>query len=824
MELETDQPYLSTGQAARALGVSRFTVLRAVRRGEIAPAHRTPGGYLRFDPVSVAAYAQRLSTHDHPPVAGCAVVGRAVASAARVRRRDISERKRGEEALRHQALHDALTGLPNRTLLLDRLEQALTAARRVRLPCALLLLDLDHFKEVNDTLGHQVGDALLQEVSARLRAALRAVDTVARLGGDEFAVLLPDADEAGAIGVARVLRGVLERPILVEGQPLAVEGSVGIALAAPTADASALLRQADVAMYMAKRAHSGHALYDPASDAHDPERLALLGALRQALEEDALELHYQPQVVLTSGLTCGVEALLRWPHPTRGFIAPDKFIPLAEQTGLIGPLTRWVLETALRQVQAWQEEGLSVGLSVNLSARTLHDPDLPVLVASLLEGHTVAPDLLTLEITESALMIDPARARDTLVRLTALGVRIAIDDFGTGYSSLGYLKQLPVAEVKIDQSFVRGLGDATDVKDAAIVCAVIALAQALGLNIVAEGVETGAAWNRLRALGCALAQGYYLSRPLPACEMTRWLRAAPSPPALAAEAGRPLDAHEPESATAVGGPDAIALRAAYATMPYGVVVRDAAGIVVEANAAAEQILGHALTRMRGRPLAAALGATTRADGSPLPAEERPVAIAFRTGQPQRDCLIGITRPDGARRWVSMDVMPLRDGDETLQHVVVRFLDITARIHAEEAARAAETRFRALTELIPEALVCVDARGTVISWNMGAVRLFGYAVGEAVGQPITTLLGERVRTALQHGVDRIAATGVSGRAGQTLWALSVVVRRKDGQDCPLDLSLTTWTDQGGRLAGRLIRATVTNPSHARDTRSLAVRSA
>ena len=369
---------------------------------------------------------------------------------------------------------------------------------------------------------------MLREVAARVRGALRDTDTVARLGGDEFAVLLPATDAAGALQVARSLLAALEAPIVIEGRHLSVEGSVGVALAEEEdTDAAMLLRHADVAMYEAKRRRSGCAIYDPAADEHDPERLVLMGTLRQALEKDVLQLHYQPQVALANGQVRGVEALLRWPHPARGFIPPDEFIPLAEQTGLIGPLTRWVLTTALGQVQAWQEDGLTLGVSVNLSARTVHDSELPALVADLLGRHAVAPDLLTLEITESALMIDPTHARDTLARLNDLGVRLSIDDFGTGYSSLGYLKELPVDEVKIDKSFVRGLGETGDLKDAAIVRAVIAMAQALELRVVAEGVETVASWNRLRGLGCALAQGYYLSRPLPARQLQSWLRDAP---------------------------------------------------------------------------------------------------------------------------------------------------------------------------------------------------------------------------------------------------------------------------------------------------------
>ncbi len=531
--------------------------------------------------------------------------------------------KEANALLETTATTDPLTGLPNRLLLHNRLGQAL----RSHVGLALLLMDLDRFKEVNDTLGHQVGDVLLQHVATRLRGALRDTDTVARLGGDEFAVLLPATDAAGALQVARALLAALEAPIEIEGHHLGVEGSVGVALAlAGGGDppAATLLRQADVAMYEAKRRRSGYAFYDPAADEHDPERLALMGALRQALAEDTLQLYYQPQVDLVSGRVSGVEALLRWPHPERGFIPPDQFIPLAEQTGLIAPLTTWVLATALRQTQAWQTAGLDLDVSVNLSARTLHDPTLLALVTDLLDRYTVAPAQLTLEITESALMVDPAHALVTLTRLTELGVRIAIDDFGKGYSSLDYLKRLPVDEVKIDKSFVLGLGDTADVTDAAIVRAVVAIAHALDLRVVAEGVETPAAWERLRALGCTLAQGYYLTRPLPAPELEQWLKDAPWGAGAALDRVEPRETCQPSPISSPDGPERGIVPMASGALICGVVVRDATGLVVDANATAEEILGRPLVEMRGRPLAASLGATTREDGSPLPLEERPV--------------------------------------------------------------------------------------------------------------------------------------------------------------------------------------------------------
>jgi len=439
---------------------------------------------------------------------------------------DITERVGAEEALRHQALHDALTGLPNRALLHARVAAALGAAPDAPRPLALLLLDLDHFKEINDTFGHERGDGLLCEVADRLRHVVRAGDTVARLGGDEFVVLLPGADADGAARVATDIRAALDAPLRVAGQVLRVGASVGIALGpAHGADGTTLLRRADVAMYAAKRGRTGHAVYDPAQDGHSPERLALVGALRAAIEEGALTLHYQPQADLASGRVCGVEALVRWPHPERGLIPPDAFIPLAEQTGLIGPLTDWVLAEAVRQGRAWQRAGLLLDVSANLSMWNLHDPALPARVAGLLREHDLPPAWLRLELTESALMADPERVLDVLTRLAGLGVRLAVDDFGSGYSSLAYLKTLPVDALKIDKGFVRAM--ATDERDAAIVASTVGLGHALGLRVVAEGIEDRAAWDALAAIGCNVAQGYYLSRPLPAEALARWLRETP---------------------------------------------------------------------------------------------------------------------------------------------------------------------------------------------------------------------------------------------------------------------------------------------------------
>ena len=449
---------------------------------------------------------------------------------------DITARKEMEETLRRQALHDVLTNLPNRILLLDRLEQAAVTIDRTGQPLALLLLDLDRFKEVNDTFGHDYGDQLLQQVAARLSGALRASDTVARLGGDEFAVLLPGADEQGASQAARTLLAALDSPIVVDDHCFPIRASVGIALGpAHGADAPTLLRHADVAMYVAKRATSGYVLYDPTQDQHSADRLALIADLRQAIDRDELLLHYQPKVEVATGHVHSVEALVRWRHPQRGLIPPDQFIPLAEHTGLIGPLTLWVLETALRQNQRWQQAGRPLAVAVNLSMGNLHDPALTDLIAGLLQRYEAPHASLCLELTESTVMADVTRTRAILVRLAALGVRLSVDDFGTGYSSLAYLSRLPVAEIKIDRSFVQQMG--AEEADAAIVRSTIDLGHSLGLQVVAEGVEDRETWDALALLGCDLAQGYYLSRPMPAEEVEQWLRTGPLGAASGAASG-----------------------------------------------------------------------------------------------------------------------------------------------------------------------------------------------------------------------------------------------------------------------------------------------
>jgi diguanylate cyclase (GGDEF)-like protein/PAS domain S-box-containing protein len=440
--------------------------------------------------------------------------------------RDITERKRAAEALEHQALHDQLTSLPNRTLLHDRLQQGILAASRERRSLALLVIDLDHFKDVNDTFGHQYGDLLLEQIGPRLRAVLRESDTVARLGGDEFAILLPEADRAAAVETAGRLLAAFTPSFVVDGRNLLVGASIGVAICPEHGeDAQTLLRRADVAMYVAKRDGGGQAMYDPEQDRYSPGRLTLVGDLREALEGDGLLLHFQPTLDLQTGAFAGAEALVRWQHPERGLLPPDEFIPVAEQNGLIRHLSHWVLDRALQQYREWRQAGLDLPVAVNLSMRDLHDRHLPDAVANLLTRWNVAPACLTLEITESTLMADPAQAMEVVARLSAMGIQMAIDDFGTGYSSLAYLKRLPVDKLKIDKSFVRHL--ATDAHDAAIVQSTVGLAHALGLSLVAEGVEDQASWDLLAQMGCDVAQGYFISRPIPADKLTVWLQTLP---------------------------------------------------------------------------------------------------------------------------------------------------------------------------------------------------------------------------------------------------------------------------------------------------------
>ncbi|HVM64568.1 MAG TPA: bifunctional diguanylate cyclase/phosphodiesterase [Acidimicrobiales bacterium] len=435
------------------------------------------------------------------------------------------------DQLRHEALHDSLTGLANRVLFQQRLADLLGRRRPTDARIAVMLIDLDRFKEINDTLGHSTGDLLLEELAARLRRAVPEGVTVARLGGDEFALLDPSQfDTASAVALARALREELRRPFTYEDLRLEVSASIGLAVSPENGrDATTLLRRADVAMYAAKNTASGVTAYGDDLDEHSPRKLALVSELRGAIDAGELELHYQPKAALATGAVVGVEALVRWTHGSE-LVPPDEFIPFAERSGLIGPLTDFVLREALAQCHAWRASGHDLSVAVNLSARSLLDVDLADDIARALEEAQVEPAHLVLEITETSLMSDARHAMSVLNRLSDMGLTLAIDDFGTGYSSLSYLKRLPVDEVKIDKSFVLNIHG--DDNDAVIVRSIVDLARNLGLRVVAEGVETMATWDALRAVGCDLAQGYVLSRPLPAERLTAWLGAAPALAAL----------------------------------------------------------------------------------------------------------------------------------------------------------------------------------------------------------------------------------------------------------------------------------------------------
>jgi diguanylate cyclase (GGDEF)-like protein len=429
------------------------------------------------------------------------------------------------DRLRHEALHDALTGLPNRAFLQRRLSTALTGVADGMSPgAAVMILDLDGFKEINDTLGHAQGDQLLIEVGKRLTAAVGTTGLVVRLGGDEFAVLVEGiADEDQVVRVARRALRALEQPVVLDGMEVEVGGSLGIALAPLHAtDPAGLLKQADLAMYDAKASGRGLRVYEADLDSTDPRRLTLVAELRAALTHGDITVHVQPQARPDTGQTVAVEALVRWEHAELGWIPPVEFIPIAERSGLIGPLTTHVLDQSLAAVAGWQRQGLELSIAVNLSTRSLHDADLVDTVQRLLRRHGVPASRLTLEVTEGSVMADPARAIGLLHELRDLGCRLSVDDFGTGYSSLSYLKRLPVHEVKIDQSFVTGLRDTGE--DIAIVRAIVDLGRHLGLEVVAEGVEDRSTWDLIASTGCDLVQGWYVSRPMPAGDLPAWMR------------------------------------------------------------------------------------------------------------------------------------------------------------------------------------------------------------------------------------------------------------------------------------------------------------
>ncbi|MBK5307141.1 MAG: EAL domain-containing protein [Frankiaceae bacterium] len=445
------------------------------------------------------------------------------------------------QRLDHESRHDPLTGLANRAHFNECLDQALAKSTK---GTAVLLLDLDRFKEVNDTLGHHIGDLLLQQVASRLRHHIRLPDVLARLGGDEFAVFLVDGDADVAVSVASRIEAALAEPLALEGISVEVAASIGIALSPQHGDtAVALLQRADVAMYEAKRTHSGAEIYNEELDGYSPRRLALATELRHAIENGDLELHYQPKADAGSGLVVSAEALVRWNHPQHGLISPVEFVPVAEQTAQIRDLTHFVIDAAVAECASWHRDGMPLSVAVNVSVRNLLDTQLPDYVISCLRKHGLPPAALTLEVTETHIMADPERTMGVLRALDAIGVRLSVDDFGTGYSSLAYLRTLPVREVKIDRSFITHLAE--DAGDQAFVRTIVSLAGSLDLDIVAEGVEDDDTWRLLTMLGCTHIQGYFLSRPLPAQVFRTWVTervtAAPTPvpsPRLSAVASR----------------------------------------------------------------------------------------------------------------------------------------------------------------------------------------------------------------------------------------------------------------------------------------------
>ena len=436
--------------------------------------------------------------------------------------------KESYENLQRMAFMDPLTKLPNRTLFHDRLEQSVLAARRSERSFAVFIMDLDRFKEINDTVGHHVGDLILQQVGMRLVDQLRESDTVARLGGDEFAILLQSVDRHFATQMATSLLEALRLPFEVNGDKFYISASIGIAMFPAHGDnVSTLMQKADISMYEAKNEKKGFTVYNEELDRDSSSRLELMGDLRQAVDLKAFELYYQPKINLRTREVEGVEALARWKRNGHEVTSPEVFIPILEQTGQIRNLTQWVLEESLSQYQRWKEQGLNTRIAINLSTRDLQDPDIAIRISTLLSDKKISSHRLELEITESSMMHDPIRALDILGHLSAMGINITIDDFGTGYSSLAYLKRLPANSVKIDKSFIIGM--LQDPNDAAIVRTSVDLAHNLGLKVVAEGVESRDLLDMLGTQGCDAAQGYFISRPLPADEFFAWSRQSPWP-------------------------------------------------------------------------------------------------------------------------------------------------------------------------------------------------------------------------------------------------------------------------------------------------------
>jgi diguanylate cyclase len=486
------------------------------RRAALLSASRSPGS--EGEPATVRVII--FSAHERR------MYERELVSALRAAEEAEARRAEAEKELQHLALHDALTGLPNRAGLKAKLDAAPDQATAGGDRLAVLFIDLDHFKAVNDSLGHAAGDELLVSVAERLARAAPDPGAVARLAGDEFVVVATSAGAREATALAAELLEVIKTPVRIEGLEIVTSASIGVAVSGDEREGlEDLIRRADIAMYRAKElGRSRWELHEPAASDPTVDRLRALGELRRGINEGALRVHYQPRVDLRTGRTIGVEALVRWQHPTRGLLPPSEFITMAEESGLVRPLGAWVLGETLRQADTWRREGrrgAGLEFAVNLSARQLSDPDLVAMVEGALRLRNIEPSHLLLEITETALMADPNGALVSLTALKKLGVGLAVDDFGTGYSSLTYLKKFPIDELKIDRSFINGLG--SDSGDSAIVGSCIDLAHAVGIRAVAEGVETSGQVQTLKAMGCDLAQGYHFARPLPAPDLREWL-------------------------------------------------------------------------------------------------------------------------------------------------------------------------------------------------------------------------------------------------------------------------------------------------------------
>jgi diguanylate cyclase (GGDEF)-like protein len=512
------------GLSVLVLGLCALVAV-ATARGVTEPVNRLVSVAQR---IATGEYSQAIEVSRNDEIG-------VLATTLNTMQKGIAER---EARILHQAYHDPLTGLPNRAMMRRQLNRAITRARETGTKSAVILIGLNRFKQINDTLGHTTGDAVLKIVGQRLTNIVRECDSVARLGGDEFLLIMDGADEAGAVDIANRVGAIMSAPVQVDELRPSVTVTMGAAICPDHGTSpDELVRRADIAMYVAKDAERPIAFYQLGQDEAHLRRLALINELRKAIEANDLYVVYQPKVDARSGDAHAAEALLRWKHPRLGMMSPAEFVPLAERSGNIRLLTQWVLRRVIRQLREWRDEGLDVNVSANISTLDLLDPQLPGLISGLLEEHGVSVSQLVLEVTESAVMADAENAIAALQKLSGLGLRISIDDFGTGYSSLAQLKRLPVSELKIDKSFVMHMVE--DADDEIIVRSTIELAHNMGLKVVAEGVENAACRSLLAQLGCDSLQGYFFARPLAPEDFSRWLseREGKREQALARRAG-----------------------------------------------------------------------------------------------------------------------------------------------------------------------------------------------------------------------------------------------------------------------------------------------